>query len=76
MTKCKDAFDIRVPVKRKYIRLNQSSFMNKEISKSIMNQLRLRNRFPITRSNGDKEVYNKQWNYCLSHRKVADNKSF
>ena len=76
MTKCKDAFDIRVPVKRKSIRSIQIPFMNKEISKSIMNQLRLRNRFPIARSNGDKKVYNKQWNYCLSHRKVADNKPF
>ena len=55
-----------------------------------MNQTRLRNRFLRTRCIGDKEAYNKQWNYCVSlirkpnqqyynnldHRKVADNKSF
>ena len=56
MTKCKDAFDIRVPIKRKYLRSNQSPFMNKKISKPIMDRSRLRNRFLRTRSNGDKEV--------------------
>ena len=88
--KCKDAFDIRVPIKHKYLRSNQSPFMNKEISKAIMNRTRLRNRFLRTRCIGDKEAYNKQRNYYVSlirktkqqyynsfnHRKVADNKSF
>ena len=90
MNKCKDAFDIRVPIKYKYLRSNQSPLMNKEISKAIMNQTRLRKRFLRTRCIGDKEAYNKQQNYCVSlirktkqqyynnldHRKVADNKSF
>ena len=90
MNKCKEAFDIRVPIKHKYLRSNQSPFMNKEISKAIMNRTRLRNRFLRTRCIGDKEAYNKQRNYCVSlirktkqqyynnldHRKVADNKSF
>ena len=90
MTKCKDAFDIRVPIKHKYLRSNQSPFVDKKISKAIMNRSRLRNRFLRTRCNEDKEAYNKQRNYCVSfiwktkqqyynnldHRKVADNKSF
>ena len=90
MNKCKDAFDIRVPIKHKYLRSNQSPLMNKEISKAIMNQTRLRKRFLRTRCIGDKEAYNKQQNYFVSlirktkqqyynnldHRKVADNKSF
>ena len=90
MTKCKDAFDIRVPIKHKYLRSNQSPFMIKKISKAIMNRTRLRNRFLRTRCIRDKEAYNKQRNYCVSlirktkqeyynnldHRKVADNKSF
>ena len=64
--------------------------MNKEISKTIINRTRLRNRFLRTRCIGDKAAYNKQRNYCVSlirkakkqyytnldHRKVADNKSF
>ena len=37
MNKCKDAFDIRVPIKHKYLRSNQSPFMNKKISKAIIN---------------------------------------
>ena len=90
MSKCKDAFDIRVPIKHKYLRSNQSSFMNKEISLAIMNRTRLRNRFLRTRCIRDKEAYNKQRNYCVSlirktkqqycnnlnHRKAADDKSF
>ena len=90
MNICKDAFDIRVPIKHKYLRSNQSPVMNKEISKAIMNQTRLRNRLLRTRCIRDKEAYNKQRNYCVSricktkqqyynnldHRKVADNKSF
>ena len=64
--------------------------MNIEISKAIMNQTRLRNRFLRTRCTGDKEADNKQSNYCISlirktkqqyynkldHRMVADSKSF
>ena len=90
MNKCKDAFDIRVPIKHIYLRSNQKPFMNKEISKAAMHRTRLRNRFLRTRCIGDKEAYNKQRNYCVSlirktkqqyynnldHRKVADNKSF
>ena len=66
MNKCKQAFDIRVPIKHKYLRSNQSPFMNKEISKAIMNRTRLRNRFLRTRCIGDKEAYNKQRNYFVS----------
>ena len=90
MIKCKDAFDIRVPIKHKYLRSNQSPFMNKNISKAIMNRKMLRNRFLRTRCIGDKEAYNKQRNYYVSlirktnqqynnnldHRKVVDNKSY
>ena len=63
MTKCKDAFDIRVPIKHKYLKSNQNPFMNKKISKAIMNQTKLRNRFLRTRCNEDKEAYNKQRKY-------------
>ena len=33
MTECKDAFEIRVPTKRKYLRSNQSYFRNKRFQK-------------------------------------------
>ena len=63
MIKCKDAFDIRVFIKNKYlresnVRSNGSPFMNKKISKAIVNRIRLRNKFLRTRSNGGKKTYN------------------
>ena len=90
MNKCKDAFDVRVPIKHKYLRSNQKFFMNKEISKAIMNRTRLGNRFLRTECIVDKETYNKQRNSGVSfirktkqqfynnldHRNVADSKSF
>ena len=66
MTKCKDAFDIRVPIKHKYLKSNESTFMKKKISKAIMNRTRLRNGFLRTRCNRDKEAYNMQRIYCVS----------
>ena len=87
---CKDALDEMAPSKRKYLRSNQSPFMNKDISKAIMNRTRFRNRFLKRRSIEDKAAYNKQRNYSVSlvqktytdyyndldHKKVVDNKSF
>ena len=37
----------------------------KAISKAIVDRTRLRNRFLGTRSNGNKEAYNKQQNYFV-----------
>ena len=87
---CKDALDEMALIKRKYLRSNQSPFMNKDISKAIMNRTRFRNRFLKSRSIEDKAAYNKQRNYSVSlvqktytdyyndldHKKVVDNKSF
>ena len=86
MNKGKDAFDIEVLIKHKYLRSNQILFMNKELLKAIKNRTKLRNR---TRCIGDKEAYNKQQDYCVSliwktkqqyfnnldHRNVADKSS-
>ena len=77
-------------LRKKYLRSNHTPFMNKDISKAIMNQIRLRNRFLKSRPFEDRATYNKQRNYCTSlvrktkmdyynnvdHKKVADNKSF
>ena len=59
MTICKDDFDNGVPIKNKNVRSNNSFFINKKISKALMNRTRLRNRFLRTRCNGDKEASNK-----------------
>ena len=37
MNKYRDVFDIRVPIKHKYLRSNQIPFVNKKILKAIMN---------------------------------------
>lgn len=87
MAKCKDAFGISAPIKLKYLRSNQIPSMNKKI---ILDRTRKRSRFLRTRSDGDKEAYNKQWNYCVSvirktkqdyysnldHWKISYNRSF
>ena len=89
MTNCKDACAIRVPIKHKYFRSNQSFFLHKKFSKAVIDRTRLRNRFSRTRSNGDKEAFDKKRNYWVSlirntkqeycsdldYRKVVDKKN-
>ena len=81
LRKCKIALDSRAPLKYKYLRSNHSPFMNKDISKVIMDRTRLRK---------DRKAYNKQRNYFVSlirkikkdyynnldYKKTIDNKSF
>ena len=62
MTKCKDTFENKVLLKLKYLRSNQSPFINKRVWKVIMDWTKLRNRVLRTSFNGDKGAYNKQWN--------------
>ena len=90
LQRCKEALDIRAPLKSKYLRSNNSPFMNKNISKAIMDRTRLRNKFLKIRSIECKLAYNKQRNYCVSlirhtkreyynnldHKYVIDNKTF
>ena len=90
MTTCKKTLDKAAPVKQKYVRSNQSPFLNKQILKAIMNRTRLRNKCLRTRSAEDRFAYNQQRNFFLSlirkakkdyyknldHKKVTDNKSF
>ena len=42
---CKYALDETAPLKQKYIRANNSPFMNKTISREIMKRIRMRNKF-------------------------------
>ena len=90
LRKCKIALDSRAPLKYKYLRSNHSPFMNKDISKAIMDRTRLRHKFLRSRSIEDRKAYNKQRNYCVSlirkikkdcynnldYKKIIDNKSF
>ena len=54
------------PMKIKYIRVNNSPFMNNDLSKAIMVRSRLRNKFLKSKTNESREAYNTQRNYCVS----------
>ena len=87
---CKEALNMYAPLKKKYIRGNNSPFMNRILSKEIMKRSRLRNKFLKSKSEADKKNYVKQRNYCasllrrtkkehygnLDPRKVAENRTF
>ena len=78
------------PQKKKYVRGNQSPFMNKTLSKAIMQRFKLRNIFLKNRAEENKNNYAKQRNLCitllrkskrefygnLNAKKICDNKKF
>ena len=78
------------PIKYKYIRANNSSYMTKSLRKEIMLRSRLRNKFLKTKTEESKQLYNKQRNLCvtllrktkrnyfseLDNRILEDNKNF
>ena len=78
------------PMKNKYVRANNASFMNKILCKAFMNRSRLRNKYLKDPNNVNKDNYNKQRNYCvnlvrrekkkfygnLDLKKITDNKTF
>ena len=59
-------FDKHAPLKKRYVRANQSPFMNKKLSKEIMKRSRLRNKFLNAKSYIDRKAYNKKRNYVVS----------
>ena len=58
--------DKHAPLKKRYVRANQSPFMNKKLSKEITKRSCLRNKFLNTKSDIDRKAYNKQRNYVVS----------
>ena len=78
------------PIKKRYVRANQASFINSKIHKEIMRRTRLRNKFINFKTNADRIACNKQRNCCVSlirkekkayysnvkMRDVTDNKTF
>ena len=86
---CNTVLDKQLPREKKYVRGNQSPFMNKTLSKAIMLRTNLRNRFLKNRSNENKTNYVKQRNHCvfllrktkkeyysnLDEKKICDNKT-
>ena len=52
--------------KKKYNRGNQMPFINKDLSKAIMDRTRFRNKFLKNRNDENRKKYSKQRNYCVS----------
>ena len=63
---CINTLRNHAPSKKKYTRGNHLPFMNKELSKAIMNRTRLRNVYLMKRSDENRKKYSKQRNYCVS----------
>ena len=56
--------NIYAPIKKRYVRANNSPFMNKTLSKAIMTRSRLRNKFIKNPTQENKINYTKFRNYC------------
>ena len=61
-----DLLNKHAPMKTKYVRANNSPFMNKILSKAIMTRSRLRNKFLKNPTEINKINYSKQRNYCVN----------
>ena len=61
---CTGVLNRYAPLKEKYIRANNSPFMNKKLSKAVMNRSRLRNKFLNLPTDENRSNYNKYRNYC------------
>ena len=54
------------PIKKRYVRSNQASFINSKIHKEVMRRTRLKNKFIDSKTGADGIANNKQRNYCVS----------
>ncbi len=53
------------PLKQKYIRANESCFMNKTLKKAVMQRTKLKNKYLKNNTTKNKLEYKKQRNYCV-----------
>ena len=87
---CLKTLNNYAPSKKKYNRGNQMPFMDKDLSKAIMDRTRFRNKFFKNRNDENRKKYSKQRNYCVSllrktkkhyygdlnEKNILDNKKF
>ena len=73
------------PSKQKYIRANESCFMNKTLKKAVMQRTKLKNKYLRNNTTENKLEYKKQRNFCvklfknetkLDTNAIVDNKKF
>ena len=61
-----EILDKMVPLKTKYLRGNHQPFVNKELSKAIMNRTKLRNIYNKNKTDTNRTKYVRQRNYCVN----------
>ena len=62
MSSCSKILDQQAPQKKRYVRGNQSPFMNETLTKAIMHRSKLRNKFLKKRTEENRRNYTKQRN--------------
>ena len=70
------SLDKFAPLKKKTLRGNQASFMNKDLSKAIMTRSRLKAKYIKTKNHNDKNAFKRQRNLCVKLKKKAILKDF
>ena len=87
---CVKTLDRFAPYKKKYVRGNNMSFMNKSLSRAFMRRSQLRSKYHKKRSETNRLAYAKQRNFCvfllrktkkghyanLNEKDIADNRNF
>ena len=61
-----DTLNLFAPIKKKYARGNQMSFMTKDLSKEMMTRSRLRNKYLKDKTEENRLLYTQQRNKCVS----------
>ena len=61
-----EILNLHCPMKLKYVRGNNATFMNKDLSRAFMCRSKLKNQFNKNPTEANKILYNKQRNYCVS----------
>ena len=59
------ALDKHAPLKKRCVGANQQSFMDTELNQAILVRSKLRNKYLKSKSETNKQGYNKQRNHCV-----------
>ena len=71
--------DKHAPLKKRYVRANQQNFMDKELNQATMVRSKLRNKYLKSKSEKDKQRYNKdnkERNYCINLLRLKKQKYY
>ena len=64
------------PMKKKYVRGNNAPFMNQTLAKAFMHRSKLKSKYNMNPTEGNKRVYNQHRNYCVSLLKKEKKKYY